>query len=241
MTQSPTHKSSECFACIFCDYSTSRKSQYNRHILTNKHKILTKTDLNSSKGSINTYKCECGNEYIHRQSLYNHKKKCTNNNKDNNKDNIIMMLLQQKSELIKEQTDVKQLILELVKNGINNTTNNINTNSNNKTFNLQIFLNETCKDAMNITDFVDSIKLQLSDLENVYYDIIAFFSPSGIKSLFDNFPDFEQKNTRMAAFGPTTAKAVLDASLILDIQAPLPNAPSMTGALELYVKKANGI
>ena len=167
MTQSPTHKSSECFACIFCDYSTSRKSQYNRHILTNKHKILTKTDLNSSKGSINTYKCECGNEYIHRQSLYNHKKKCTNNNKDNNKDNIIMMLLQQNSELIKEQTDVKQLILELVKNGINNTTNNINTNSNNKTFNLQIFLNETCKDAMNITDFVDSIKLQLSDLEKV--------------------------------------------------------------------------
>ena len=78
-----------------------------------------------------------------------------------------MMLLQQNSELIKEQTDVKQLILELVKNGINNTTNNINTNSNNKTFNLQIFLNETCKDAMNITDFVDSIKLQLSDLEKV--------------------------------------------------------------------------
>lgn len=87
----------------------------------------------------------------------------------------------------------------------------------------------------------ETVSSDLSDLENVYYDIIAFFSPSGIKSLFDNFPDFEQKNTRMAAFGPTTAKAVLDASLILDIQAPLPNAPSMTGALELYVKKANSI
>ncbi|NIJ53483.1 uroporphyrinogen-III synthase [Dyadobacter arcticus] len=81
----------------------------------------------------------------------------------------------------------------------------------------------------------------LSDLENVYYDIIAFFSPSGIKSLFDNFPDFKQNDTRLAAFGPTTAKAVEDAGLVLDIQAPLPNAPSMTGALDLYIRKANTI
>jgi len=81
----------------------------------------------------------------------------------------------------------------------------------------------------------------LSDLENVYYDIIAFFSPSGIKSLFDNFPDFKQNDTRIAAFGPTTAKAVEDAGLIMDIQAPLPNAPSMTGALDLYIRQANGI
>ncbi|MDI9864717.1 uroporphyrinogen-III synthase [Flectobacillus longus] len=81
----------------------------------------------------------------------------------------------------------------------------------------------------------------LSDLEDVYYDILAFFSPSGIKSLFDNFPDFQQNKTRIAAFGPTTAKAVTDAGLILDIQAPLPNAPSMSGALELYIKKVNGL
>ena len=81
----------------------------------------------------------------------------------------------------------------------------------------------------------------LSDLEDVYYDILAFFSPSGIKSLFDNFPDFQQNKTRIAAFGPTTAKAVTDAGLFLDIQAPLPNAPSMSGALELYIKKVNGL
>ncbi len=84
-----------------------------------------------------------------------------------------------------------------------------------------------------------TVSTDLSDLEDVYYDIIAFFSPSGIKSLFDNFPDFKQNSTRIAAFGPTTAKAVLDAGLILDIQAPLPNAPSMTGALELYIQEAN--
>lgn len=86
-----------------------------------------------------------------------------------------------------------------------------------------------------------TVASNLSDLKNVYYDILAFFSPSGINSLLVNFPDFKQNNTRIAAFGPTTAKAVRDADLILDIEAPLPNAPSMTGALELYVKAANGI
>jgi uroporphyrinogen-III synthase len=86
-----------------------------------------------------------------------------------------------------------------------------------------------------------TVASNLSDLADVNYDIVAFFSPSGISSLFVNFPDFKQNNTRIAAFGPTTAKAVRDAGLILDIQAPLPNAPSMTGALELYIRKANGI
>jgi hypothetical protein len=79
-------------------------------------------------------------------------------------------LIQSNSELIKEQSDIKQIILEIVKNGThtnNNNTNNNNTNSHNKSFNLQFFLNETCKNAMNITDFVDSIKLELSDLMSV--------------------------------------------------------------------------
>lgn len=87
----------------------------------------------------------------------------------------------------------------------------------------------------------NTVASDLSDLKEVFYDIVAFFSPSGITSLFQNFPDFKQNNTRIAAFGPTTAQAARDAGLILDIEAPLPNAPSMTGALELYIKKANGI
>lgn len=86
-----------------------------------------------------------------------------------------------------------------------------------------------------------TVAADLSDLKNVFYDILAFFSPSGINSLYVNFPEFKQNNTRIAAFGPTTAKAVKDAGLILDIEAPLPNAPSMTGALEQYIKRANGI
>lgn len=86
-----------------------------------------------------------------------------------------------------------------------------------------------------------TVASDLSDLDDVKYDVIAFFSPSGINSLLVNFPDFKQNETRIAAFGPTTAKAVRDAGLILDIEAPLPSAPSMTGALELYIKSANGI
>lgn len=86
-----------------------------------------------------------------------------------------------------------------------------------------------------------TVASDLSDLASVNYDIIAFFSPSGVNSLFVNFPDFKQKNTRIAAFGPTTAQAVIDAGLFLDIEAPQPDAPSMTRAIELYVKKANNI
>ena len=86
-----------------------------------------------------------------------------------------------------------------------------------------------------------TVASDLSDLDDVTYDIIAFFSPSGINSLFVNFPEFQQNDTRLAAFGPTTAKAVVDRTLILDIQAPMPNAPSMTGAIEQYIKRANGL
>tara|TARA_R110000796_G_scaffold96719_4_gene203289 strand:+ start:70878 stop:71657 length:780 start_codon:yes stop_codon:yes gene_type:complete len=87
----------------------------------------------------------------------------------------------------------------------------------------------------------ETVASDLSDLDDVLYDIIAFYSPSGINSLFVNFPDFKQNDTRIAVFGPTTAQAARDAGLIIDIEAPLPNAPSMTGALELYIKKANNL
>jgi uroporphyrinogen-III synthase len=86
-----------------------------------------------------------------------------------------------------------------------------------------------------------TVAADLSDLADVKYDILAFFSPSGIKSLRQNFPDFVQGKTRIPAFGPTTPQAVRDMGLILDIEAPLPNAPSMTGALELFIKKANNL
>lgn len=79
----------------------------------------------------------------------------------------------------------------------------------------------------------------LSDLADVNYDVLVFYSPSGIKSLFENFPDFKQNKTRIAAFGPTTTQAVKERNLKLDIGAPVPNAPSMTMALDQYITKAN--
>lgn len=88
--------------------------------------------------------------------------------------------------------------------------------------------------------FYKTVVSDLSDLRNVYYDILVFFSPSGIQSLFENFPDFEQNNTRIAVFGNTTVKAATEKDLRVDIQAPTPETPSMTMALEKYIKEVNG-
>ena len=93
----------------------------------------------------------------------------------------------------------------------------------------------------NEIDFTEAIMYRtvnadLSDLENVFYDVIAFFSPADIKSLFDNFPDFEQNNTRIAGWGASTNKAILEANLANNIPAPTPDSPSMTAAIEAYIK-----
>ena len=169
------------FYCLNCHYETSRKSSYDKHILTSKHKKLTNVNNKLTESceegtKLSIYTCHiCDKEYKSRVGLWKHSKNCISE-KDikpsiethDKKDELIMMLVKQNSELIKEHSDIKQLILEIAKNGTHNTTtNNTHTNSHNKAFNLNFFLNETCKDAMNIMDFVDSIKLQLSDLEKV--------------------------------------------------------------------------
>ena len=87
--------------------------------------------------------------------------------------------------------------------------------------------------------FYKTVMSDLSDLADVYYDILAFFSPTGIKSLFKNFPDFQQNNTRIAVFGSTTQKEALENGLRVDIMAPSPEAPSMTMALEKYLAEVN--
>ena len=84
-----------------------------------------------------------------------------------------------------------------------------------------------------------TVASDLSDLKDIKYDMIVFFSPAGVKSLYQNFPKFKQNSTRIAAFGPTTSKSIIDAGLRLDVQAPIPQAPSMTMALERYLKKVN--
>lgn len=87
--------------------------------------------------------------------------------------------------------------------------------------------------------FFTTVVSDLSDLEDVYYDILVFFSPSGIKSLYENFPEFKQNETRIAVFGNTTVKAAEDKNLRIDIKAPTPEMPSMTMALEKYIIEAN--
>jgi hypothetical protein len=166
------------YYCKSCDYGTSKKCNYDTHIISAKHSKIT-TDYirrqNSAeiqpKFSQNAIKdkflCSCGKEYQHRQGLWKHSKNCNFENKKPENDEITdkeLMLA-----LIKDSSELKNMIMEVIKNGTNNNNNNTitHTNSHNKAFNLNFFLNETCKDAMNIMDFVDSIKLQLSDLEGV--------------------------------------------------------------------------
>lgn len=99
-------------------------------------------------------------------------------------------------------------------------------------------LNELKVDWKEAT-FYKTVISDLSDLRDVYYDILVFFSPSGIQSLLENFPDFKQNETRIAVFGNTTVKAATDVGLRVDIQAPTPETPSMTMALEKYIKEVN--
>jgi hypothetical protein len=185
-------ENAEKFHCEQCDFKCYKKSNYDKHITTSKHKNRTKLNVLEQKNAekCQTFSCKnCNKKYNARNSLWYHEKKCkttfdenSDENADENTDitdlnniditdsNIIIQLIKQNDEfkhILIEQSkamiEQNKTIIELSKN--NSITNNIN--SHNKTFNLQFFLNETCKDAMNIMDFVDSIKIQLCDLENV--------------------------------------------------------------------------
>ena len=185
-----TKKNELAYCCKECDYFTSKKTDYNRHILTDKHKRnILSTSVNKYSTIENDFTCDiCNKKYKERTGLWKHKNKgkCKNDNiikndnihvdKLHDKDELIIMLIKENTEfknmMIGQQNmmmEQQNMMMKVIENGTNNTnnTNITHTNSHNKAFNLNFFLNETCKDAMNITDFVDSIKLQLSDLEKV--------------------------------------------------------------------------
>jgi hypothetical protein len=166
------------FYCKYCDYRTSKKSSYANHTMSAKHIKSIKVNALETFGNTimpklcsSNYTCEkCKKEFKNRSGLWKHNSNSICSKKDENlivdpeKDEstdkqLIMML-------IKKNDELQNMILEVIKNGTHNNTTN-NTNISNKSFNLNLFLNETCKDAMNIMDFVESIKLQLSDLERV--------------------------------------------------------------------------
>ena len=173
--------------CQLCDFKCSKNSDLKRHYLTLKHqnaaKMLTNVDIETAETTENTsinklLVCSCGKEYKHRQSLFVHRKKCKHLDKnteptsDTNSDSIPDLKSSENliQYLLKENSDFKNLIMELVKKDFINNTNNNNTinnvNSHNKSFCLNVFLNDTCKGAMNMSEFVDTIKIQMSDLEN---------------------------------------------------------------------------
>ena len=152
-------KEQKNFFCKKCNFMCSKKFNLDRHILTSKH-LEEHFGKEQKEQKEQKYICICGKKYSNASGLWKHKQKCNLEDKKVNeidKDELIITLLKQNAKL-----------MEILENGTHNTTNNTtHTNSHNKAFNLNFFLNETCKNAMNITDFVDSIKLQLSDLIDV--------------------------------------------------------------------------
>jgi len=189
MTTKKLQKPTTSFFCEKCDFKCSRTQDWERHLTTSKHKNTTEYNDDVKK-----YSCECGKSYNHRASLFNHSKNCSKLNynttvaSDASNNDIIQLLIKENTDfktmlmdmmksntdLVKNNTDLQKQMLELCKNNNSNTTinatnntDNSNNTNNSKTFNLQVFLNEKCKDAMNLDDFANSIQLKLSDLIRV--------------------------------------------------------------------------
>jgi hypothetical protein len=185
-TSKNIQKNIQKFYCEVCDFRCVKKGDWSRHIERKKHKdnIMVQNDTEKTSKNIQNeqlFICPCGNSYKYRTGLSRHKKVCnfsdksidkftynsdsdTDEEEHKNQNNIIdkdLIMM-----LIKDHSETKALMMKVVENGITNHSHN-NTNSHNKAFNLQFFLNETCKNAMNITDFVESITPQLEDLEDV--------------------------------------------------------------------------
>jgi len=167
------------YTCNICDFNTCNKTKYNIHINTIKHITMSKGDIGDAKKDKKViselYKCEnCFKKYNSRNGLWKHKKQClernkckeTNEEKDKQLTEIIKTLISENSELKNLIIVQQNTVSELVKNGITNNSHNT-VNSHNKTFNLNVFLNETCKDAMNMSEFINSLQIEYDDFEKV--------------------------------------------------------------------------
>jgi hypothetical protein len=204
MTNKKVPKSSNKYNCDCCDYHTSRASQYTRHLLTAKHRILTNDNEKSSKGS-KVHICDCGKEYKHASSLSGHKNKCTYTTEEEPENTIVLTteesnidykqkfleMTKEKNELqemmflemMKDNRELRQTIKEMVPHiGNNNTTNNTNNN----TFNVMLFLNDHCKDAISIEQFMNDIVVTDQDI----------VSMSKNKKPADNFANLIMKSLK---------------------------------------------
>ena len=177
MTDDFTPKNADNFICENCDFKCFKYSDWSRHISTRKHKDTYNVYENTPLEKNNDFTCNCGKAYRHRQSLFNHSKKCKI--KDNTQillemikkdENVKDYLMEQNKQLISQLSEQNKTLIEqntkLFEIAQTNKGGNVNNNinSHNK-FNINVFLNETCKDAINLTDFVNQINLSVSDLE----------------------------------------------------------------------------
>jgi len=189
MTDKKMQKNAIIFECKLCDFKTSNKYNYTKHLSTLKHKNLHFTD-NKMQKLQESYYCICGKSYKHRQSLYTHQSKCMfkdkesiielkDDNKELKEDNkeLKNMIKELIKENAKQQTQISELIPKL---GVNNTTHN---NTQNNKFNINVFLNEQCKDAINLSDFIKSLHVTLDQLDFTKQNGLA----QGLsKSIIDN-------------------------------------------------------
>ncbi len=157
-------KKHEIFACELCDYKTSRRSNYNNHILTLKHKRMTQDDKKKQKEA--DFHCECGKSYVYRQGLYKHKIKCAYIPEEGVCNKIIAKpdSLEElsKTDLLNMVHEQNKIIRDIIPK-IGNTTNNIN-NVRNNNFNIQVFLDENCKDAMTLKNFATEFQMTIEDI-----------------------------------------------------------------------------
>ena len=158
--------------CKKCHYTTCCERDFNRHLVTGKHRRMTlELQMDDEFSKKINYICNCGNKYKYRQGLWKHKKICdfTKSSKNLNNDDIseVKVLTELVKEVVKQNQELTNKMFDICSktNNVSNTISNSNIHSNNKTFNLQFFLNDTCKDAMNMSDFVNQVKISIKDLE----------------------------------------------------------------------------
>ena len=179
-TQKPPKTAGE-FYCEICKFTCSKQSDYNRHLATRKHEIRTNTNKyeeKTPKNAVTAYECDCGKKYKHASSLWNHKKKCApcipkkseaivKKPLDDDMDykslflNALSQMREERKEFMEIRRKQDDIMMEMI-DKVGNTTNNTNNNN----FNINMFLNEQCKDAINFSDFIDRIEVSQDDLEN---------------------------------------------------------------------------
>ena len=194
MLENKSKKIPELFECKSCYYNTSSKKDFKKHTNTLKHKrLVNASDMLVDKINHNTFVCCCGRSYCHDSSYYRHKKKChiVANKNDTDKKEEMMNDKELIQYLLKENSEFKQLMIEQNKHMIelakNSGHHNNNTTNNNQQFNLNFYLNETCKNAMNITDFVSQLNVSVKDLEETgrlgYAEGISKIFINGLKQI----------------------------------------------------------